>query len=148
MNERLVNLNNSSDIKFHLFQTEYYDIESYFINSEHINALYPNFSIEEIEQKINESTKEAKDKSLDKLFNKIAVYQKEAENKGEAYKFSYPKTIKKLNEQYEANPKRYRYGKTVLGILIGKLQNGFGNIDLLQKTDKITIPQLKKIVEE
>jgi hypothetical protein len=147
VNERLVNLNKSSDIKYHLFQTEYYDVESYFINSEHINSLYPNFSIDEIEQKINESTEEAKDKSLKKLYNKIEVYRKEAEHNGDAYKFSYPKTIEKLQEQYEANPKRYRYGKTVLGILIGKLQNGFGSIDLLQKTDKIIIPQLRKIVE-
>ncbi|MGV7106079.1 hypothetical protein [Flavobacterium sp. U410] len=133
-------------IRFHLFQTENYDIESYFINAEHINSLYPNYSIIQIESFIDEATEEAKEKSLDKLYNKIEIYRKQAELNGEGIKFSYPKTIEKLKQEYESNPKRYRYGKTVLGILKGKLQNGFGNIDLLQTTDKIKIPSLIKIL--
>lgn len=147
VNERLGNLNKSSKIKHHLFQTEYYDIESYFINEEHINYLYPNFEIERLKELIIEATEEAKEKSLDKLYNKIEVFRKDAESKGEGYKFSYPKTIIKLKSEYEANPIRYRYGKTVLGLLVGKLQNGFGTVNLLQKSDKINIEKLKKIIE-
>jgi len=144
--ERLEILNKSGKIKHHLFQTENYDIESYFINAEHINALYPNFDIPKIEELINDATDETKEKSLNKLYNKIEVFRKEAETKGEAYKFNYSKTISMLQEEYENNPKRYRYGKTVLGLLIAKLQNGFGNIDLLQTTDKIIISELQNII--
>jgi hypothetical protein len=145
--ERLENLNKSSKIKYHLFQTEYYDIESYFINELHINSLYPNFEIEKLKELILEATEEAKEKSLDKLFNKIEVFRNYAVSKGEVYKFSYSKTITMLTSEYEANPKRYRYGKTVLGLLVGKLQNGFGNVNLLQNSDKIDIEKLKKIIE-
>ena len=146
--ERLGNLNKLGTIKYHLFQTEYYDIESYFINEKHINCLYPNFEIEKIKELIHEATEETKGKSLDKLYNKIEFYRKEAEVKGEGYKFSYPNAINRLNLEYEANPKRYRYGKTVLGVLVGKLQKGFGVVDLIQKTDTIVIEELKKIIEQ
>lgn len=146
--ERLVNLNLSDRIKHHLFQTQDYDIESYFINSEHIHAIYPNISVEKIELLIKEATDETREKSLDKLYTKIDQLKKEADKKSEGYKFSYSKAIKTLASSYDENPQRYRYGKTVLGVLIGKLQNGRGNINLLQITDKIPVPQLRKIVKD
>jgi len=146
ISDRLDILNKSIKIKHHLFQTDYYDLEAYFLNAKHINFLYPNFSIEHIEGLINEATEEAKTKSMDKLYNKIEQYRKEAELKGELYKFSHSKAIKKLDELYDANPERYRYGKTVFGLLTSKLSSGFGNVNLLQVSDKINIPFLKKII--
>ena len=145
--KRLKNLNESKKIRYHLFQTEGYDIESYFINADHINELYPDFNKEDIERLISESTNETKEKSLNKLYNKIELFRKEAEEKGEIRKFSYPKAIEKLKLEYESNPSKYRYGKTVLGVLIGKLEKGHGRVNLLQVTDKINIPFLKKINE-
>lgn len=145
--ERLTNLNKSGKIKHHLFQTSGYDLENYFINTQHIFSLYPNFTIETIDQLIIESTLETKDKSMDKLYNKMEQKRKEYENRGELFKFSNSNAIKELQELYDSNIERYRYGKTVLGVLIGKLANGYGNIDLLQKTDKINIPFLKAIID-
>ena len=144
--ERLTSLNKINKIKYHLFQTSGYDVESYFINPEHIHELYPNFLLENIEQLINDATEETKQKSLDKLYNKIEQYRKEFELNGELIRFSYPKAINNLTELYNQNPSRYRYGKTVLGKLISKLQSGFKNVNLLQKTDKIQIPLLKAII--
>ncbi|MDB4921341.1 AAA family ATPase [Mucilaginibacter sp.] len=145
--ERLANLNQSDKIKHHLFQTRDYDIESYFINSEHIHSIYPEVSIEQIDLLIKEATDETREKSLDKLYTKIDQFKKEAEKRDEGYKFSYSNTIKKLVSLYDENPERYRYGKTVLGVLIGKLQYGRGNINLLKKTDKISIPQLIELLK-
>lgn len=144
--ERLEGLNKQKKIRYHLFLTNGYDIESYFLNAHHIHQLYPNFEIEVIEKAILAATDETRDKSLDKLYNKINLLKKEADAKGDGYKFSYSKALKKLKEEYKSNPTKYRYGKTVLGLLISKLQNGFGMIDLLQVTDKIEIPFLKDII--
>lgn len=144
--ERLKKLNENSKIKYHLFNTEGYDLESYFINAEHINDLYPQFGLENIKDQIQKATDETKDKSLDKLFGKIELLRKQAELNGEGYKFSYSKSIKTLEEEYNNNPVRYRYGKTTLGVLKGKLQKINGNIDLLQTTDKIHIKLLKDIL--
>lgn len=148
VNERLISLNHNGNIKYHLFQTNGYDIESYFINSEHIKSLYPHFDIERIENLINESTEETKEKSIDKLYNKIEQIRKDYEKRGELYKFSHSKYIRQMQELYNHNTERYRYGKTVLGVLISKLENGFGTINLLQVTDKISIPTLKDIVSQ
>lgn len=145
--ERLESLNKSEKIKHHLFQTKGYDLESYFLNPEHIHTLYPEIEIQTIVDLIKQATEETREKSLDKLYTKIEYYRKEAEKNGEYYKFSYPKTMKMLDSLYDENPERYRYGKTVLGNLVGKLQKGKGTIDLLKKTDKIFIPEIKKILE-
>lgn len=146
--DRLANLNKSGKIKHHLFQTSGYDLENYFINAEHIFSLYPDFTIENINNLISESTLETKDKSMDKLYNKMEQKRKEYESRGELFKYSHSNSIKELNELYDNNVERYRYGKTVLGVLIGKLSKGYGKIDLLQKTDKISIPFLKEIIEK
>jgi energy-coupling factor transporter ATP-binding protein EcfA2 len=145
--ERLGSLNKLGTIKHHLFKTDGYDIEAYFINAEHICCLYENFDIEIVKGFINEATDEAKDKSMDKLYLKLEIIRKKYEKEKKLQKYSPTKYIKQLEELYNNNKERYRYGKTVLGILVGKLQNGYGNIDLIRKTDKIIIPQLQEIIK-
>lgn len=146
--ERITNLNRASKIKYHLFQTKGYDLESYFINVDHICELYKDFDKNDVETYINEATDETKEKSMDKLYGKLEIYRKEYESRGEIYKYSATTYIKKLQKLYEEQPERYRYGKTVLGVLISKLSKGNGTINLLQNTDKIEIPMLKTILKE
>jgi hypothetical protein len=145
--ERLVKLNELNKVKYHLFKTDFYDIESYFINAEHICELYNCFAISTVENFIIEATDEAKEKSMDKLYGKLETYRKEYEIRGEAYKFSNSKYIKKLEILYDENIRRYRYGKLVLGLLTSKLSKGNGTINLIQFTDKIDIPMLKNIIQ-
>lgn len=145
--KRLVDLNKKGAIRYHLFVTDGYDVESYFINAQHISALYPDVSVEIAQQLIDEATDETRTKSLDKLFARIEFSRTEFEERKELIKFSYSNCIDELTNLYEGNKERYRYGKTTLGVLIGKLQPGRGRINLLQNTDKIQIPLLKNIVE-
>lgn len=145
--DRLEKLNKPREIRHHLFQTSGYDLESYFINAEHIFSLYPNFTIDNINSLIDEATIETKEKSMDKLYNKIEQRRYEYDQRKELYKFSHSGAIKEMNDLYDNNTERYRYGKTVLGVLISKLSKGFGNIDLLQKTDKINVPFLRDIIK-
>ena len=144
--ERLRSLNTSGKIKHHLFLTSGYDLENYFINNQHIYCLYPQFSIENIDKLIFDSTMEAKDKSMDKLYNKIEQKRKEYEKNNELYKFSNSKAIKEIQDLYLSNVERYRYGKTVLGLLTAKLAKGYGNINLIQKTDKIKVKFLQEVI--
>lgn len=145
--KRLISLNKSKKIKHHLFKTDYYDLESYFINAEHIKSLIPSLTLEEIETLIQESTAETQDKSIDKLYHRIEATRKIFESKGELFKFSTAKEIKNVKDLYESNPKRYRYCKTTLGVLKAKLQQVNGNLDLLQDSGKIMIPRLKAILD-
>lgn len=126
---------------FFFFTTVGTDIESCFINSEHILELYDQLTPEQIEQAINESTLETKQDSLKRLINHYMKTEKP--QNGDFYG-----QAKKLEDLYEHNPERYRYGKKVLSRLSGKIQNLTGqNCDLSQYTDNAQIDQLVEISE-
>ena len=145
IHKRLENLNSSGTIKHFLFKTDLYDLESYFLNVDHILALYPKCNSSDVENFISEATIETKDFSLDKLYVKIEKDRKEAERNNDK-NYSYSKSIKQIEEAYDKNPERYRYGKKVFGFLVAKLQKHLGhNVDLIQVTDKIKIPYLIKL---
>ncbi len=141
-------LNAPGNVKHQLFLTSGYDVEAYFLNPEHINALDPGISIVEAEKLINEATTETRDKSLDKLLGQIEKYRREAVDNNQFNEFSYTKTIKLLTQKYDSNPERYGYGKTVLGRLIDKLRSKKSKIDILHNSNKIIIPSLVELLVE
>ena len=147
VDKRLDSLNKNGKIKYHLFVTDGYDVESYFINAEHIHKLYSDVSIEKIQKLIDEATDESRETSLNKLYGRIEHSRAESVERNDLINFSYPDCIKELTELYENNKDRYRYGKKTLGILKNKLERGYKKIDLLQLTDKIDIPFLKEIIQ-
>lgn len=117
---------------FIFFVTEGVDIESNFINSNHINSLYPEISIEEINQIIKDATEESKRDSLDRLLKKFALQKKSGIE---------------FIDNYENNKERYRYGKKVYGLVKSKIQQRIGrNPNLLNRTEFIINTNL--IVEE
>ena len=146
--KRIESLNADSHIRHTLFKTKGYDLESYFVNPLHIHALYPQITVPEIEQLINEATTEVQDKSMDKLLNKVETFRKGYEDRKEIYKFSHTKYIRLLTEMYHDNQERYRYGKTVLGVLTDKLIRKYKRINLKQTSDKILVPELIAIVSQ
>ena len=127
---------------FYLFKTDGYDLESYFINANHINKLYPTIDIDLINQKIDESTSECREESLSKIGQKVKIKIKE-EKEPNIYKLT-----KETEKIYDSNPLRYRYGKKVLGVLKSKLQKGNGNLNLLRKTGLINAPNLSEILDD
>ena len=86
-----------------MFITEGVDIESNFINSAHINSLYP----EIIDQIIEEATEESRRDSLDRLLKKFALQKKSGIE---------------FIDNYDNNKARYRYGKKVYGLVKSKIQ--------------------------
>lgn len=145
--KKIKNLNSKNKVKYHLFITENYDLEAYFLNPEHICSISNKFTMEQVMIFIDEATKEVETTSLDKLYERIKYIREGYEERKEVIKFSYSRYIEKMKSQYESNPVRYRYGKTVLGVLIGKLQKGSGKVNIEQRSDKIIIPELTEIAE-
>jgi hypothetical protein len=108
---------------FIFYQTSGVDVESEFINAQHINHLYNDITIERANELIDSATEQAEEKSIDKLLKKKAL------RKESGYKF-----IKLYNE----NKERYRYGKKVLGVLNSLIQQEIGeNSNLLRHSSFI-----------
>lgn len=114
---------------FTFYQTKGVDVESEFINPQHINYLYDTISIEKAKEFIEQATDESEEKSIDKLLKKKAL------RKESGYKF-----IKLYNE----NKERYRYGKKVFGVLNSLIQQEIGeNCNLLRHSEFIENESLK-----
>jgi predicted ATPase len=133
-----------------LLMPDGYDLESEFIDSRHIHQLYNELSIEVIEEIITKATEEVKEKSIDKLRERhMGVKTIQNLNAGISIKdFKWQKIIKEVDNMYYGNTKRYRYGKTVLGVITSKLQAKLKrNIDLFSPTEFIVKPNLKSIAD-
>lgn len=138
-------------INYHLVMPNGYDMESEFINRDHIHQLYNSISLERIEELINESTNDIREESLAKLRETYMSVETSKElKKGTAPKdFKWSDMISKVDSMYDNNPARYRYGKKVLGRLKSKLQRELGeNVNLIQSSPFIIRTDLKNIAEK
>lgn len=114
---------------FTFFTTKGVDIESNFIDSQHIHCLYPELIIDVINDLIDEATNEAERDSIDRILKRYALMKKSGI---------------KFIDMYNENKERYRYGKKVFGRLKGKIQRRIGeNPNLLQETEFIIDQDLK-----
>lgn len=100
---------------FIFFVTKGVDLEGEYICPNHINAIYPEISVEQAEELIESATNKVENDSIDRLFDQFFKSEK-PENQ------AYAKAIRKLNKKYKENIERYRYGKKVSGELSSKLQ--------------------------
>lgn len=128
---------------FVLFVTTGVDIESLYLNPDHILELYPNIDREDLEEIITKATNECREQSVDRLIDH--TMSNEASPKNGAYS----KRIKELNKQYDDNVERFRYGKKVLGTVRSKIQRKIKeNPDLVAETEHIQSELLCSIAKE
>jgi Fic family protein len=121
-----------------LFITEGYDMESYFINAQHIEELFPH--IRNAQEFINIATNNTEETSKKKL--RIAYSQQNKFNIEDPLE-----EAKKIDKLYDDNPEKYRYGKAVLWELeelITKEIDANEKITLVQKSSVINIPEFTK----
>lgn len=120
--------------------TNNYDIESYFLNEEHINYLYPEISTIEGYNLIEQATILCEETSKSKLRKAYADY-------GRYKKLDDPQEkAKEINNLYDSDPEKYRYGKEVLWKLeelITKRISAHEKISLSKYSDKIQIEEIK-----
>lgn len=118
---------------FIFFTTKGVDIESNFIDSEHIHNLYPVLGVEDINNLINEATNETERDSIDRILKRYALKKESGI---------------RLFDMYNNNKERYRYGKKVYSRLKGKIQTLIGeNPNLLRETEFIINENLKLEIE-
>jgi len=100
---------------FIFFVTKGVDLEGEYICPNHINAIYPEISVEQAEELISDATNKTENDSIDRLIDQTF-------KSGKPEQQAYAKQFRKLNKIYEENIERYRYGKKVSGELSSQLQ--------------------------
>ncbi|WP_299611239.1 Fic family protein [uncultured Aquimarina sp.] len=115
--------------------TKFYDIESYFLNQNHINKIYPSISIERAKELIEQATIETEPTSKAKLRKAYAQY-------GKYGKMEDPKEkADEIDALYDTDPIKFRYGKDVLWKLEELITTE------LQLTDKISLTTLSEFIK-
>ncbi|MRN56856.1 AAA family ATPase [Paenibacillus monticola] len=102
----------------HCFITEGTDIESHFLNAEHINQIYPNITVSNAEEIISSSTEEVQAKTIEKFINSRTTL--EIRRVG-GKDINAGKISAEAHALYSAEKTRYRHGKKVLGCVKTKL---------------------------
>lgn len=117
--------------KAELFVTRFNDIEGYFINKEHIQALYNNISDEQANEIISSSLLNFKDKSIDKLTANLG------NNRDAAIAL------------YETNPLVYTYTKQIKKEIHSKLSKLIpGKHTIFMESSFLKDLELEKIAKE
>ncbi|MGE0082227.1 MAG: hypothetical protein AB7U81_13125 [Thiohalomonadaceae bacterium] len=131
-----------------VFLTEGTDVESHFLCPDHVVSVAPEISRETAVKLIDEATIECREKSVERCINSWVTEAQQKKNKG-GPSVNHGKIATEAGHAYNASPERYRYGKSVRGVLVGKLQKELGrNVELLQSSPAIVVPDLKRIAEE
>ena len=120
----------------HPFITEGTDIESYFLNTLHINYLYPNLNKEQISDWITDATLRTKELSVEKMMK---------HKYGEKYK-EYLSEKNQFTAIYDQVPERYRIGKETMKILKSLIHPHVeGNVSLIEQSQFLKTPVLDEI---
>ena len=121
--------------------TKFYDIESYFLNENHINSVFPTITIDRGQELISQATIETEEISKGKLRKALAQY-------GKFGKMVDPQEkAEEINALYDSNPVKYRYGKDVLYSLehlITTELNLTNKISLSKLSEHIKIKEVQK----
>lgn len=89
------------------------DIESIFINADHIHTLFPELQQETIEEIIALARNRTRENSIEKFVNYVA-------NSSDCR--NYRDINLRCEQEYDNNPERYSYGKKTLGLIKNDLQ--------------------------
>lgn len=115
------------------------DVESNYLCPYHINHIYPDLTIEQIEVLIEKATDKAKDDSIDRLIEETFKSTK-IQKQGNAKRF------RSLQAKYDEDPIRYRYGKKVAGVLTSLLQRKLKkNPNIYQTSEFLKTVELSEI---
>jgi len=134
----------SANILF--FSTNGTDIESYFINSNHINQLYPTIDNAVIQNLIDDATTETREESVKRFINSRNQIASEFFYKNGGDRPNIGQISVDTTNLYDSNPERYRNGKLVLKRLQNKLQQTIGeNIKLINNSSVLTNPSLNEL---
>ena len=128
-----------------VFLTSGTDVESHFLNVDHIVTIVPDIDRAEVERIVQEATGESREISVERYINHRVAEARQARNKG-GPEPNVGRIAAETNQAYGENPIRFRYGKRVRGVVASKLQAALGrNVELMQASAPLAAPQLQEI---
>lgn len=107
------------------FLTELNDVETCFLNPEHIHALNPTVTLERIRELLHQATAETADKSVEAIVNQRTAEAFRERREGGAQP-NHGAIAVQAQTDYAANPAGLRRGKAVIGRLQALLQQELG----------------------
>lgn len=120
------------------------DIESHFLDAQHIKKIYTDIDTDTIETLISEATENTKEKSIKNYINaKTQTALKEQYAGGE--KVDSGQIAIQCLDDYENDKKRFRHGKQVFKFLRNKLQTEYGQKNLIIPTENLKTTELTEI---
>ncbi|WP_434635059.1 AAA family ATPase [Chromobacterium sp. CV08] len=124
-----------------VFITRGNDIEAYFVNSSHINSLYPDVPVARIDELIDEVLREQGEKIKEKLVN--IRYDKALLAGGRGVRPNPGSISRDVNQEYRHNPRQFLFGKIVERNLRNKIQqeNG-GAVDFCRASNFLEVQEL------
>lgn len=132
-------IHNIESLGLECFITKGSDVESYYLNTKHINFIYSTISTKRCEELIDISTDEKEEKTIKKFINsrtKIELANARKSGKGEVDNGNIALQCMKL---YKGDKTYYRHGKLVLKSLKNNLQKEIGeNINLIKTSQYIS----------
>jgi ABC-type multidrug transport system ATPase subunit len=129
------------------FFTKGTDIESYFLDIDHINTIYPTVQSDVIESLIGEATNELEEKSI-QLFTDSAFEVKVSLQYSGGERAKAGDVALKCRADYLANKERYRQGKRVFNRLKETMQTKYGAKDLVICSKHLKTAELEAIKNE
>jgi hypothetical protein len=130
-----------------VFLTGGTDVESHFLNISHILSIVPGIEREQAERLLADATAQCREKSVERFINHRLSEAQRARNKG-GPEPNAGRIAAEANRAYDADPSRFRYGKTVKGVLAGLLQRILGrNVELSQVSQALAVPQLSALAQ-
>jgi energy-coupling factor transporter ATP-binding protein EcfA2 len=107
------------------FVTDSNDIESYFLNAEHLHSLNPGVTVERIRELLTQATEETRNQSVEAIVNQRTIEAfRQRRDGGPAP--NHGAIAVQAQTDYAANPDLQRRGKVVLGRVQALLQQELG----------------------
>lgn len=120
------------------------DLESHYINPDHIHSIYNNLTLDQIHSLIIESTNSIKDKSLEMFINTRNATALNIQYSTGA-RINPGRISLECTSEYNINTERYRHGKKVFKDLKNRLQQLGGQLNLITPTKHLKNEELENI---
>lgn len=121
-----------------LFVTSGTDAESHLLDIDHLCAIFSTLTREAIEKAVANATEAAVEESIRRFSGAEEGRRRHTPNALKPYD-----NIKYCKEQFELNPRRFRYGKKALNVTAAAIQQMMGkNINIYQPSQHVAVPEM------
>jgi len=130
------------------FVTDGNDIESYFLNVDHLSECNPGMEKAKIEELVEQAIKEARDATIKAMVNmRTSDAFKKRSNSN--WQVDHGAIALAVTKEFDDNPKGSVRGKEALGLLKAKIQQELKqNPQIALQSQFLAVPQLRKILQD